>query len=50
MSIKSADMAIRRAASGARPVVRLDTAPAASGGNSPGDSGKQRRKGVVYLT
>lgn len=50
-SIKSADQAIRRAASGARPVVRLDHAPAESGTQEPGDSGqaKARRKGVVYL-
>lgn len=48
-SIKSADQAIRRAALGARPVIRLDTAPAAPGSN-PGASGHaQRRKGVVYL-
>jgi HK97 family phage prohead protease len=47
-SIKSADQAILRAASGARPIVRLDPVPAASG-NPPGDSGKQRRRGVVYL-
>lgn len=48
-AIKSADQAIRRAASGARPVVRLDPAPAASG-TTPGDSGHQaRRKGCVYL-
>jgi len=49
-SIKSADQAIRRAASGARPVVRLDnTGPA--GANNPGASGQDviRRKGVVYL-
>lgn len=48
-SIKSADQAIRRAASGARPVIRLDTRPADTGTNSPGASGQQRRKGVVYL-
>lgn len=43
-AIKSADQAIRRAASGALPVVRL-------GCQSPGDSGQDRiaRKGVVYL-
>lgn len=48
--IKSADMAIRRTASGARPVVRLDPAgtppapvPGVSGHDAP------RRKGVVYL-
>lgn len=48
--IKSADQAIRRAAPGARPVVRLDTAGPA-GTQAPGDSGptKTRRKGVVYL-
>lgn len=45
-AIKSADQAIRRAASGARPVVRLDNAPK---GAFPGVSGP-RRKGVVYLT
>lgn len=50
-AIKSADQAIRRAASGARPVVRLDPAPAATGNSDPGVSGAtQRRKGVVYLT
>jgi HK97 family phage prohead protease len=51
-AIKSADQAILRAASGARPVIRLDrTAPAASGTTDPGASGaaQQRRKGVVYL-
>ncbi len=50
-SIKSADQAIRGAASGARPVVRLDPAPAASGTQDPGASGADppRRKGVVYL-
>ena len=51
-SIKSADQAIRRAASGARPVVRLDRAPALSGNTNPGASGATqtvRRKGVVYL-
>lgn len=51
-AIKSADQAIRRAASGARPVVRLDPAPAATGNPSdPGASGAApaRRKGVVYL-
>ena len=48
--IKTADQAIRRAASGARPIVRLDSAPAASG-TDPGASGTPvRRKGVVYLT
>lgn len=50
-AIKSADQAIRRAASGAnggRLVVRLDR-PAIAG-NLPGDTGaKVRRKGVVYL-
>lgn len=51
MAVKSADQAIRRAASGARPVVRLDTAPAAAGTTDPGASGQQktRRKGAVYL-
>lgn len=51
-SVKSADQAIRRAASGARPVVRLDRAPALpSGTPAPGVSGpdQTRRKGVVYL-
>jgi HK97 family phage prohead protease len=51
-AIKSADEAIRRAATGARRVVRLDSAPAASGNQqSPGVSGQhaQRRKGCVYL-
>lgn len=51
-AIKSADQAIRRAAPGARPVVRLDTAPAASGKSAPGASGQHqgaRRKGCVYL-
>ncbi len=51
-TIKSADQAIRRAAFGARPVVRLDTAPAVTGTpNDPGASGAApaRRKGVVYL-
>lgn len=52
-AIKSADQAIRRAASGAHrglPVVRLDK-PAPAGATSPGDSGAPttRRKGVVYL-
>ena len=49
-AIKSADQAIRRAAIGARPVVRLDAAGKA-GNQSPGDSGhdQTRRKGVVYL-
>jgi len=52
-SIKSADQAIRRAASGAPSgsrVVRLDQ-PARAGTNNPGDSGSviTRRKGVVYL-
>lgn len=45
--IKSADMAIRSAAPGAGRIVRLDPAPAASGIQQPGASG--RRKGVVYL-
>ena len=50
-SIKSADEAIRRAALGARPVVRLNPVPAASGNSNPGASGAEttRRKGVVYL-
>jgi HK97 family phage prohead protease len=51
-AIKSFDQAIRRAASGARPVVRLDApAPAVSGTPLPGVSGEQqaRRKGVIYL-
>ena len=49
-SVKSADQAIRRAASGARPLLRLDSAPAATG-IPPGASGKQtaRRKGLLYL-
>lgn len=49
-AIKSADQAIRRAASGARPVVRLDNAGAA-GTPVPGASGQDviRRKGVIYL-
>jgi hypothetical protein len=48
--IKSADQAIRRAASGARPVVRLDPAGSASK-SLPGASGTKpfRRPGVVYL-
>lgn len=47
-AIKTADQAIRRAASGARPVVRLDSPPAHAG--PPGVSGSlPRRKGVVYL-
>lgn len=49
-AIKSADQAMRRAASGALPVVRLDPAPADTGKPLPGASGQQRRKGVVYLT
>jgi HK97 family phage prohead protease len=49
-AIKTADQAIRRAAFGARPIVRLDSAPAASG-TDPGASGTPvRRKGVVYLS
>jgi HK97 family phage prohead protease len=51
-AIKSADVAMRRAALGAKslPVVRLDPSPAASGTQSPGVPGtEQRRKGVVYL-
>lgn len=47
--IKSIDQAVRRAASGALPIVRLDRTPADSGGHPPGVSGQQRRKGVVYL-
>jgi len=49
-AIKSADQAIRRAALGARPVVRLDNA-GQSGIQLPGASGEPatRRKGVVYL-
>lgn len=49
-AIKSADQAIRRAASGARPVVRLDPAGSASK-SLPGASGTKplRRPGVVYL-
>lgn len=50
--IKSADEAIRRAASGALPVIRLDRLPASpAGGTTPGASGieQARRKGVVYL-
>lgn len=50
--IKSADQALRRAAIGARPLLRLDTAPAVTGNQIPGDSGQQqrvRRKGVLYL-
>ena len=49
-AIKSADQAIRRAALGARPVVRLDPAGAA-GIQVPGASGDtaNRRKGVIYL-
>lgn len=47
-AIKSADQAIRRAAFGARPVVRLDAGTA--GKPQPGVSGsKQARPGVVYL-
>jgi HK97 family phage prohead protease len=50
-AIKSFDLAARRrAAPGAHPIVRLDTAPAATGTNGPGASGQQtRRKDVVYL-
>lgn len=51
-AIKSADEVVRRAAIGARPLLRLDSAPAATGNKSPGDSGQQqrvRRKGVLYL-
>jgi HK97 family phage prohead protease len=48
-AIKSADQAYRRAAPGARPVIRLDPAGGA-GTPKPGDSGSDlRRKGVVYL-
>lgn len=49
-AIKSADQAIRRAALGARPVVRLDKGLAPA--TPPGDTGskpQQRRPGVVYL-
>jgi len=47
-AIKSADQAIRRAASGARPVVRLDMGIAPK--SAPGASGQPAlRKGVVYL-
>ena len=48
-SIKSADQAIRRAAPGARPVVRLDAGT--TGKPQPGVSGTKqaRRSGVVYL-
>lgn len=48
--IKSADQAIRRAAFGARPIVRLDNAGIA-GTTVPGASGETppRRKGVIYL-
>jgi len=49
LAIKAADQAHRRAAPGARPVVRLDPAPAASGNPAPGVSGHTRRPGVVYL-
>ena len=48
-TIKSADQAIRRAALGARPVIRLDRPPAASGTPAPGASGPVRRNGVIYL-
>lgn len=48
LAIKSADQAIRRSATGVRPVVRL-TLPDASGIQLPGDSGATRRKGVIYL-
>lgn len=50
-AIKSVDMALLRAAPGSRPVIRLDSAPAASGKSAPGASGAEttRRKGVVYL-
>lgn len=49
-TIKSVDQAIRRAALGARPVIRLDRPPAANGNPTPGASGQERRKGVVYLS
>lgn len=50
-AIKAADQALRRAALGSRPVVRLDPSPAVSGTTDPGASGtaQTRRKGVVYL-
>jgi len=50
-TIKAADQAIRRAALGSRPVVRLDPPPAVSGTSDPGASGtaQTRRSGVVYL-
>lgn len=51
-AIKSADEVVRRAAIGARPLLRLDSAPAVTGNPAPGDSGQQqrvRRKGVLYL-
>jgi HK97 family phage prohead protease len=50
-SIKSIDQAIRRAASGARPIVRLDRKPPADSGALflPDASGTTRRKGVLYL-
>jgi uncharacterized protein len=49
--IKSIDQAVRRAASGARPIVRLDRKPPADSGALvlPGASGATRRKGVLYL-
>jgi phage head maturation protease len=48
-AVRSNHQALRRAALGARPVIRLDPAPAASGGKIPGASGAERRKGVIYL-
>ncbi len=50
-AIKAADQALRRTASGSRPVVYLTPPPAVSGTTDPGASGttQARRKGVVYL-
>jgi uncharacterized protein len=50
-SIKSIDQAVRRAASGARPILRVDRKPPADNGAIvlPGASGATRRKGVLYL-
>lgn len=50
-AIKSADTLLMRAARAQPRVVRLETAPAASGISDPGASGAAttRRKGVVYL-
>lgn len=49
-AVKSNHQAMRRAALGARPVIRLDLAPAKPGTtNLPGASGAERRKGVIYL-